>query len=68
MTENIVGASIVASFLIGFLIGVIFMDIESNKNFDKILIQRNLKEYDEKTGELIWIDDFSLKDSQRSKE
>lgn len=68
MTENIVGTSIVASFLIGFLIGVIFMDIESNKNFDKILIQRNLKEYDEKTGELIWIDDFSLKDSQRSKE
>ena len=68
MTENIVGASIVASFLIGFLIGVIFMDIESNKNFDKILIQRNLKEYDKKTGELIWIDDFSLKDSQRSKE
>ena len=68
MTENIVGTSIVASFLIGFLIGVIFMEIESNKNFDKILIQRNLKEYDEKTGELIWIDDFSLKDSQRSKE
>ena len=59
---------IALSASVGFLIGVIFMEIALTKAFDKVLIERNLKEYDKKTGELIWIDDFSLKDSKGSEE
>jgi hypothetical protein len=53
-------------FLIGVTVGIVLMGEMSIRQVNDALIKRNLKEYDPKTGELIWIDDFSLDDSKKT--